>query len=74
MSLSIIKTDRVRYTYQKAGAKLILEDINLKIEQGEYILLCGASGSGKSTLCRTFNGLIPHFYGGSLKGEICVEG
>ena len=74
MSLSIIKTDRVRYTYQKAGAQWILDDINLKIEQGEYILLCGASGSGKSTLCRTFNGLIPNFYGGSLKGEVCVAG
>lgn len=74
MSLSIIKTDRIRYTYQKTGGQWILDDINLKIENGEYILLCGASGSGKSTLCRTFNGLIPHFYGGSLKGEVYVAG
>jgi energy-coupling factor transport system ATP-binding protein len=74
MSLSIIKTDRIRYTYQRTGGQWILDDINLNIEQGEYILLCGASGSGKSTLCRTFNGLIPHFYGGSLKGEIRVAG
>jgi len=74
MSLSIIKTERIRYTYQRTGSQWILDDINLNIEQGEYVLLCGASGSGKSTLCRTFNGLIPHFYGGSLKGEVYVAG
>ena len=27
-------------------------------------------GSGKSTLLRTMNGLVPHFYGGDLDGEV----
>jgi len=74
MPLSIVKTDSVRYTYQKGGNQWILDDISLTIHHGEYLLLCGASGSGKSTLCRTFNGLIPHFYGGRLNGEVRVAG
>ena len=44
------------------------------VDPNEYVLICGASGSGKSTLCRTFNGLIPHFYGGKIEGDIRVTG
>lgn len=74
MPPSIVKTDRIRYNYLKSGGHWVLDDINLTIQDGEYLLLCGASGSGKSTLCRTFNGLIPHFYGGILKGNVRVAG
>ncbi len=74
MPLSIVKTDRIRYSYHKGSDRWVLDGVNLKIEHGEYLLLCGASGSGKSTLCRTFNGLIPHFYGGKLKGDIRIAG
>ncbi|MBM6773702.1 amino acid ABC transporter ATP-binding protein [Ligilactobacillus agilis] len=34
-----------------------LKDINLKISQGEVVVIIGPSGSGKSTLIRTINGL-----------------
>ncbi len=70
----ILKTDRIRYKYIKSSGHWVLDGVNLTIQPGEYILLCGASGSGKSTLCRTFNGLIPHFYGGILKGDVHVAG
>lgn len=36
------------------------------------MVLTGPSGCGKTTLCRCFNGLIPHFYGGKLEGDITV--
>ena len=52
----------------------ILKNINLKITEGEFILLTGASGSGKSTLVRVINGLIPYFYGGELTGKVVVNG
>jgi len=52
----------------------ILEDINLDINYGEFILITGPSGGGKSTLCRILTGLIPHVYGGELKGSIYVDG
>ncbi|MCJ7722142.1 ATP-binding cassette domain-containing protein, partial [Candidatus Bathyarchaeota archaeon] len=37
-------------------------------------ILTGPSGCGKTTLCRCFNGLIPHFYNGTLEGKIEVAG
>jgi len=70
----MIEIEHLRYRYTKAGPRWVLEDLDLRIEPGEYVLICGASGSGKSTLCRTFNGLIPHFYGGTLQGTVRVSG
>jgi len=50
------------------GALQVLFDINLTIEQGERLVICGPSGSGKSTLIRTINALE-----GFQKGEIRVD-
>ena len=47
----------------------VLRDINLTIDQGEKIVICGPSGSGKSTLIRCINRLEEH-----QKGKIIVEG
>lgn len=46
----------------------------LDIAAGEFCLLSGESGSGKSTLLRLFNGLVPHFSGGTICGSIQVDG
>ncbi|MHB8628912.1 MAG: ABC transporter ATP-binding protein [Aggregatilineales bacterium] len=62
---------RYRYTVEPPW---ILDGLNLRIEPGEYVLVCGASGSGKSTLCRTFNGLIPQFHAGVMEGHVWVAG
>ena len=63
----------VNYVYPNRD-QATLSDIDLDVRQGEYLLISGPSGSGKSTLCRTFNGLIPHFYGGRLQGSVQVAG
>jgi NitT/TauT family transport system ATP-binding protein len=44
--------------YFGSSDKPTLEDINLTINEGEYIAILGPSGSGKSTLLRTITGLI----------------
>lgn len=71
--MPIIKVRNLTYTYP-IGTKPAFEDVTLNIERGEFVILTGPSGCGKTTLCRCFNGLIPHFYGGKLEGEIVVAG
>lgn len=51
-----------------------LHNINLTVEDGECILLCGRSGCGKTTITRLVNGLIPRFYSGELQGTVMVNG
>ncbi len=61
--------------FRYSGAeKSALRGIDLKIQDGEFVLITGPSGGGKSTLCRCLNGLVPHFHGGKIYGEIEVEG
>ena len=51
------------------GELHVLNDINLEINKGEKIVICGPSGSGKSTLIRCINRLEEH-----QRGNIIVEG
>ena len=74
MTAWAIDIGHLHYAYRQRDGTQILKDLNLRIGPNEYLLLAGASGSGKSTLCRTFNGLIPHFYNGVLEGHIAVGG
>jgi len=46
-----------------------LKDINLKIEQGEFVAIIGLSGAGKSTLIRTINRMID-----ATAGNVVVDG
>ena len=71
--MAIIEARELTYTYP-IGEKPAFIDVNLKISKGEFVIITGPSGCGKTTLCRCFNGLIPHFYGGKLEGEITVCG
>jgi energy-coupling factor transporter ATPase len=71
--MAIIETKNVSYTYPGASNPSI-SDVSMKVEKGEFVLITGPSGCGKTTLCRCFNGLIPHFYQGELKGEVTVAG
>lgn len=71
--MAIIQTENLTYKYPSA-TKPSIRDVSIKIEKGEFVLITGPSGCGKTTLCRCFNGLIPHFYQGELKGKITVVG
>ncbi len=63
----------VSYRYPSSNA-WVLEDVDFHVDSGEYVLLAGPSGCGKSTLARILNGLIPNFYGGTLRGFISIDG
>ena len=68
----MIKFENVNVTMQ---GKRILSDVNLEIQDGEFVLICGESGCGKTTLTKLINGLIPHFVKDvSVDGTITVCG
>ncbi len=73
MENCVIQLQGVSYNYHDEG-KNSLSDIDLKIKQGEFILIAGESGSGKTTLSKCINGLIPYFHEGFLMGDILVNG
>ena len=69
----MIKIENFTFYYGDAE-RPALNDVNLEIEDGEFVLVTGPSGGGKSSLCRCLNGLIPHFYGGKVTGRVEVAG
>ena len=71
--MAVIETKDLTYTYPGAKTPSI-KDVSVTINKGDFVILTGPSGCGKTTLCRTFNGLVPHFYNGTLEGEITVAG
>ena len=62
----MIRIENLTVTY---GNVVALKDINLNINDGEFVVVIGPSGAGKSTLLRCLNGLIK-----PSKGKISVNG
>ncbi|MBP1764953.1 MAG: Polyamine-transporting ATPase [Firmicutes bacterium] len=56
----IIKAEHLCYEYRGADEKRVraLTDINLSIQEGEFVAVIGTNGSGKSTLAKHFNALL----------------
>ncbi len=65
-STPIIQMQAVNKWY---GSFHVLKNINLDVQKGERIVICGPSGSGKSTMIRCINHLEEH-----QKGKIIVDG
>ena len=62
-------TISIRGMHKWFGQFHVLKDINLEVQRGERIVICGPSGSGKSTLIRCINRLEEH-----QQGSIVVDG
>ncbi|MBR5497040.1 MAG: ATP-binding cassette domain-containing protein [Clostridia bacterium] len=66
------KIENLSFSYPTSKDKNSLDNVSLKIEKGEYIVLCGKSGSGKTTLLRHMKTVLtPH---GNRTGEIYFNG
>ena len=60
------------FSYPTAKGKESLHHVNITIQKGEYVVLCGKSGSGKTTLLRQLKSVLaPH---GKRSGEILFNG
>ena len=54
---------------EESHKKKILEDISLRIEEGQFVVITGPNGSGKSTLAKIIAGIIP-----PVSGQILLDG
>ena len=54
--------------------KNVLENLNLKIETGEFWAIVGKNGSGKTTFCNALRRFVPDFYKGEVTGKIVIDG
>lgn len=68
-----ITIENVSYTY-RGEKRPALKNVDLQAKSGELLLVTGPAGAGKTTLCSCLNGLIPHFYTGTLDGTVTVRG
>ncbi|MCP4425768.1 MAG: ATP-binding cassette domain-containing protein, partial [Chloroflexi bacterium] len=69
----MIKIDHLSYAYPNKNQAALCA-VSWQIETGDFVLVAGPSGSGKSTLLRCLNGLVPHFSGGTVHGQVTVNG
>ncbi len=68
--MSKIKIENLSVTYNDGGTRVpVLQDINLSVEEGEFVCVIGSSGCGKSTLLSALEGLNKN-----VSGSIYIDG
>ncbi|HEU4811652.1 MAG TPA: ABC transporter ATP-binding protein, partial [Nocardioides sp.] len=67
----MIELRGIRFAY---GDRPVLDGVDLSIEEGELVLVSGPTGVGKSTLLGVVTGLVPRFSGGTLDGDVLLDG
>lgn len=72
-NMAIVNLQNVTYKYPLTETPA-LQNINLQVEEGEFLALIGPNGAGKSTLCYALAGFVPHFFKGELTGIVEVAG
>ncbi len=73
--MAYLELNNIYKSYDQAdGETEVLSNINLKIEEGEFVAIVGFTGSGKTTLVNLINGLIQPTSGSVLfKGEPVID-
>lgn len=69
--MAILETQQLTYVYSEGTPfqKTAVDNVNLKIDEGEMVGVMGHTGSGKSTLIQHFNGLLR-----PTSGKILLDG
>jgi energy-coupling factor transport system ATP-binding protein len=71
--MALVNLQNVTYKYPLTKTP-VLQNINLQVNEGEFVAVMGPNGAGKSTLCYALAGFVPHFFKGEISGEIEVDG
>jgi cell division transport system ATP-binding protein len=56
------------------GASLVLQDVNLRVNKGEFVYLVGKTGTGKSSLLKTLYGELPLTEGDAIVAGFAIKG
>ena len=72
----VIELRNLSFSYgdSDGNAPRALDDVSLKVAEGDFVGVIGPSGAGKSTLASVMSGAIPHHYSGQLFGATLVDG
>lgn len=73
MKESILSAEQLTLFFEDQETP-VLQDINLRMDEGESLLLLGPSGSGKSSLTQCLNGLFPRELDGRMSGQVKIFG
>jgi len=73
MNKPVVEFQNFSFQYN-SQSEPTLKNLNLKINEGEKVLVVGPSGSGKSTFAHCINGLIPYKYEGEITGSAKIKG
>lgn len=65
--------EQVSYRYPETDSDALL-GVDLSVAAGEWVGITGLTGAGKSSLCYAVMGLVPHFFGGRLRGRVQIFG
>lgn len=68
----MIELRGIRFGYDDGAT--VLDGVDLTIDEGELVLVSGPTGVGKSTLLGVVTGLVPRFSGGTLDGDVLLDG
>ena len=65
----MIETKNLKFRYDEEKLGLVLDDINLTINDGEFVAVLGHNGCGKSTFAKQLNAVLS-----PLGGSVCIDG
>jgi energy-coupling factor transport system ATP-binding protein len=71
--MAFVNLHNVTYKYPLTKTP-VLQNVNLQVNEGEFISIIGPNGAGKSTLCYALAGFVPHFFKGEMSGSVEIEG
>ncbi|MEL7610152.1 MAG: ATP-binding cassette domain-containing protein [Bacillota bacterium] len=72
-SETILEVKDLYYRYPRTD-RYVLEEIDLTIKKGEFLVITGENGAGKTTLSLLLTGIIPQAQGGKMFGDVMVCG
>jgi energy-coupling factor transporter ATP-binding protein EcfA2 len=71
MTDAVLSIDGLNITYARAEVPAISE-LNIKVDEGEFVAVMGANGAGKSTLSLASVGIIPAYHSVTMSGNVQV--